>query len=201
MWSESARTMDGDACPSGSSWGSFMSDAKIMAPRGQLFLTLLPTKQRVGRGVHECQVKSWSRHLAANGSGEQLLTQGPRIQPHACVRYRSPHVREHRQSSGLSLSCMPIAYFQDTGSIVFNTSFKYMGAPKFGTGPGKNEMSNLWPVAKRICPVCGAGFPAGLRICHSCAKPIHYPDGIFYADLKDEFRILRDPCRMVLQAH
>ena len=100
-----------------------------------------------------------------------------------------------------SLSCMPIAYFQDTGSIVFNTSFKYMGAPKFGTGPGKNEMSNLWPVAKRICPVCGAGFPAGLRICHSCAKPIHYPDGIFYADLKDEFRILRDPCRMVLQAH
>ena len=84
---------------------------------------------------------------------------------------------------------MPIAYFQGTGSIVFNTSFKHMGGPKFGTGPGRNELRNLWPIASHVCPVCRTDFPAGLHICHSCAKPIHYPDGIFYADLKDEFGV------------
>ena len=89
----------------------------------------------------------------------------------------------------ISLSCMPIAYFVDNGSIIFNTAFKYMGGPKFGTGPAKGEERNLWPIAKHTCPVSGALFPAGLHICHSCAKPIHYPDGIFNADLKDVFGV------------
>ena len=178
-------------------------------PKGQLFLTLLPYPLGSNRNseweevyiVHECQAKSRSRHLAAIGPGEKLPIRRPRFQPHDRVRYRSPHACERRQSCGLPpggllcpqrydfVVCMPIAYFQGTGSIVFNTSFKHMGGPKFGTGPGRNELRNLWPIASHVCPVCRTDFPAGLHICHSCAKPIHYPDGIFYADLKDEFGV------------
>ena len=89
----------------------------------------------------------------------------------------------------ISLSCMPIAYNMDTGTIMFNTAFKYMGGPKFGTGPGRGEERCLWPIAMHTCPTCGANFPAGLHMCHSCAKPIHYPDGMFYADTKDRFGV------------
>eukprot|EP00439_Symbiodinium_sp_Y106_P016657 s3868_g2.t1 len=77
----------------------------------------------------------------------------------------------------------------DTGTIMFNTAFKYMGGPKFGTGPGRGEERCLWPIAMHTCPPCGVDFPAGLRMCHSCAKPIHYPDGMFYADTKDRFGV------------
>ena len=64
-----------------------------------------------------------------------------------------------------------------------------MGGPKFGTGPGRGEERCLWPIAMHTCPPCGVDFPAGLRMCHSCAKPIHYPDGMFYADTKDRFGV------------
>ena len=78
------------------------------------------------------------------------------------------------KDNAISLSCMPIAYNMDTGTIVFNTAFKYMGGPKFGTGPGRGEERSLWPIATHPCPTCGASFPAGLHLCHACAKPIHY---------------------------
>ena len=87
------------------------------------------------------------------------------------------------------LSCVPIACFMDTGSIIFNTAFKYMGGPKNGTGPDRGEEWSTCPIAMRCCPVCGVNLPAGLHVCRSCSKPIHYPDGIFYADLKDMFSV------------
>ena len=90
------------------------------------------------------------------------------------------------------LSCVPIACFMDTGSIIFNTAFKYMGGPKNGTGPDRGEEWNTCPIAMRCCPVCGVNLPAGLHVCRSCSKPIHYPDGIFYADLKDMFSVEYD---------
>ena len=82
------------------------------------------------------------------------------------------------KDNSISLSCMPIAYNMDTGSIMFNTAFKYMGGPKYGTGRSRGVDRSLWPIATHPCPTCGADFPAGLHMCHSCAKPIHYPDGM-----------------------
>ena len=51
----------------------------------------------------------------------------------------------------------------------------------------KRGISGRLPSTVAQC--AGALFPAGLHICHSCSKPIHYPDGIFYADLKDVFDV------------
>ncbi|CAE7475642.1 unnamed protein product [Symbiodinium sp. CCMP2592] len=90
----------------------------------------------------------------------------------------------------IPLACMPIAYFMDTGSLVFNTAFKYIGGPKFGTGPKRGDhRRETWPLASFDCPMCGASFPVGLHMCHSCTKPIHYPDGMFYADPVNPFQV------------
>eukprot|EP00439_Symbiodinium_sp_Y106_P049823 s1789_g6.t1 len=55
--------------------------------------------------------------------------------------------------------------------------------------PDAEEDRSLWPIAMHPCPTCGTKFPAGLHLCHSCAKPIHYPDGMFYADQKEIFGV------------
>ena len=75
------------------------------------------------------------------------------------------------------------------GYDYFQYRLQVHGGSKYGTGPGRGEERELWPIATHPCPTCGASFPAGLHLCHTCAKPIHYPDGMFYADQKDKFGV------------
>ena len=179
----------------------FMADAKIVAPKGQLFLALLPfppnrgmnnaweqvyldAQRNPGRDTLQQSAKSKSSLPAGKGSDRLIVCRRP---PH--VRQRGNPVSYHPagyyalKDNMISLSCMPIAYNMDTGTIMFNTAFKYLGGPKFGTGPGRGDERCLWPIATHTCPTCGANFPADLHMCHSCAKPIHYPDGMSYADI------------------
>eukprot|EP00439_Symbiodinium_sp_Y106_P036141 s2454_g4.t1 len=160
----------------------FMADAKIVAPKGQLFLTLLPflpnrgmnnaweqvyldAQRNPGRDTLQQSAKSKSSLPEGKGSGRLIVCRRP---PH--VRQRGYPVSYHPagyyalKDNMISLSCMPIAYNMDTGTIMFNTAFKYLGGPKFGTGPGRGDERCLWPIATHTCPTCGANFPADLHI-------------------------------------
>ena len=185
----------------------YMSDSKVLPPKGQLFLTLLPRPPGTGQngaweevyymnarrnpGRETLQPTALEKSYLPEGMGSnRMIVIAIDLQRYASgispVSYR-PAGYYALKDNTISLSCMPIAYFMDNCSIFFNTRFQV--GPKFGAGPAKGEERNLWPIAKHSCPVCGALFPAGLHICHSCSKPIHYPDGIFYADLKDVFDV------------
>ena len=169
-----------------------LRDSKVLPPKGQLFLTLLPHPPGSGRNGDWEQVYMNARRnpgretLQPTALEKSYLPEG--MGPNRVIVFA---IDLHMYASGInpasyhpagyyalkdntiSLSCVPIAYFMDSGSIIFNTALKHMGGPKLGTGPAKGEDRNLWPVAKHTCPVCGP----------------HYPDGIFYGDLKDVFDV------------
>ncbi|CAE7221730.1 unnamed protein product [Symbiodinium sp. CCMP2592] len=186
----------------------FMSDCKINPPRGQLFLTLLPYAPGSGMNNEWEEVYMSVRTnpkretLSNTASSQSMLPEGLgsnrmivfAIDLHMIAAGINPiafHPRGYYAiKDSIPLACMPIAYFMDTGTLVFNTAFKYIGGPKFGTGPERgNHRRESWPLASFDCPMCGASFPVGLHMCHSCTKPIHYPDGMFYADPVNPFQV------------
>ncbi|CAE7237318.1 unnamed protein product [Symbiodinium sp. CCMP2592] len=186
----------------------FMSDCKINPPRGQLFLTLLPYAPGSGMNNEWEEVYMNVRTnpkretLSNTASSQSMLPEGLgsnrmivfAIDLHMIAAGINPitfHPRGYYAiKDSIPLACMPITYFMDTGTLVFNTAFKYIGGPKFGTGPERgNHRRESWPLASFDCPMCGASFPVGLHMCHSCTKPIHYPDGMFYADPVNPFQV------------
>ncbi|CAE6971381.1 unnamed protein product, partial [Symbiodinium sp. CCMP2592] len=186
----------------------YMSDCKINPPKGRLFLTLLPYAPGSGHNNEweevymNVRMNPGRETLSNTASSQSMLPEGMgsnrmivfAIDLHMIAAGINPIVFHPRGyyavKDSIPLACMPIAYFMDTGSLVFNTAFKYTGGPKFGTGPKRGDHKReTWPLASFDCPMCGASFPVGLHMCHSCTKPIHYPDGMFYADPVNPFQI------------
>ncbi|CAE7733830.1 Tdrkh [Symbiodinium sp. CCMP2592] len=185
-----------------------MSDCKINPPKGRLFLTLLPYAPGSGHNNEweevcmNVRMNPGRETLSNTASSQSMLPEGMgsnrmivfAIDLHMIAAGINPIVFHPRGyyaiKDSIPLACMPIAYFMDTGSLVFNTAFKYTGGPKFGTGPKRGDHKReTWPLASFDCPMCGASFPVGLHMCHSCTKPIHYPDGMFYADPVNPFQV------------
>ncbi|CAE7039205.1 GABBR2 [Symbiodinium sp. CCMP2592] len=186
----------------------YMSDCKINPPKGRLFLTLLPYAPGSGNNndweelYMNVRMNPGRETLSNTASSQSMLPEGMgsnrmivfAIDLHMIAAGINPivfHLRGYNAiKDSIPLACMPIAYFMDTGSLVFNTAFKYVGGPKFGTGPKRGDHKReTWPLASFDCPMCGASFPVGLHMCHSCTKPIHYPDGMFYADPVNPFQV------------
>ncbi|CAE7233872.1 unnamed protein product [Symbiodinium sp. CCMP2592] len=186
----------------------YMNDCKINPPKGQLFLTLLPYAPGSGKNNEweevymNVRMNPGRETLSNTASSQCMLPEGMgsnrmivfAIDLHMIAAGINPitfHPRGYYAiKDSIPLACMPIAYFMDTGSLVFNTAFKYIGGPKFGTGPKRGDHKReTWPLASFDCPMCGASFPVGLHMCHSCTKPIHYPDGMFYADPVNPFQV------------
>ncbi|CAE7831611.1 unnamed protein product [Symbiodinium sp. CCMP2592] len=186
----------------------YMSDCQVGPPKGQLFLTLLPFAPGSGKNNEweevymNVRMNPKRETLSNTALSNSLLPEGMgsnrmivfAIDLHMIAAGINPvsyHPRGYYAiKDSIPLACMPIAYFMDTGSIVFNTAFKYIGGPKFGTGPARGKHNReSWPLASFNCPMCGTAFPVGLHLCHSCTKPIHYPDGMFYADLRNPFQV------------
>ncbi|CAE7775567.1 unnamed protein product [Symbiodinium sp. CCMP2592] len=187
----------------------YMSDCKINPPKGRLFLTLLPYAPGSGNNNEweevymNVRMNPGRETLSNTASSQSMLPEGMgsnrmivfAIDLHMIAAGINPIVFHPRGyyaiKDSIPLACMPIAYFMDTGSLVFNTAFKYVGGPKFGTGPKRGDHKReTWPLASFDCPMCGASFPVGsLHMCHSCTKPIHYPDGMFYADPVNPFQV------------
>ncbi|CAE7787792.1 GABBR2 [Symbiodinium sp. CCMP2592] len=186
----------------------YMSDCKINPPKGRLFLTLLPYAPGSGHNNEweevymNVRMNPGRETLSNTASSQSMLPEGMgsnrmivfAIDLHMIAAGINPIVFHPRGyyavKDSIPLACMPIAYFMDTGSLVFNTAFKYTGGPKFGTGPKRGDHKReTWPLASFDCPMCGASFPVGLHMCHSCTKPIHYPDGMFYADPVNPFQV------------
>ncbi|CAE7624163.1 Clec16a [Symbiodinium sp. CCMP2592] len=186
----------------------YMSDCNVNPPKGQLFLTLLPYAPGSGNNNEweevymNVRMNPKRETLSNTASTQSMLPEGLgsnrmivfAIDLHMVAAGINPinfHPRGYYAiKDSIPLACMPIAYFMDSGSLVFNTAFKYIGGTKFGTGPerGKHQRET-WPLASFDCPMCGASFPVGLHMCHSCTKPIHYPDGMFYADPVNPFQV------------
>ena len=170
----------------------FMADSKIAAPKGQLFLTLLPfppnrgmnnaweqvyldARRNPGRDTLHFSAKNKCTLPEGKGS-DRLIVFAVDLHMYASginpVSYHPAGCYALKDNS-ISLSCMPIAYNMDTGTIMFSTAFKYMGGPKYGTGPGRGE--EKVPLADCACPTCGADFPAGLHMCHSVRQADSLP--------------------------
>ncbi|CAE7222918.1 GABBR2 [Symbiodinium sp. CCMP2592] len=186
----------------------YMNDCKLNPPKGQLFLTLLPYAPGSGKNNEweevymNVRMNPGRETLSNTASSQSMLPEGMgsnrmivfAIDLRMIAAGINPiafHPRGYYAiKDSIPLACMPIAYFMDTGSLVFNTAFKYIGGPKFGTGPKRGDhRRETWPLASFDCPMCGASFPVGLHMCHSCTKPIHYPDGMFYADPVNPFQV------------
>ncbi|CAE6963895.1 GABBR2 [Symbiodinium sp. CCMP2592] len=186
----------------------YTSDCKVNPPKGQLFLTLLPYAPGSGNNNEweevymNVRMNPKRETLSNTASTQSMLPEGLgsnrmivfAIDLHMVAAGINPisfHPRGYYAiKDSIPLACMPIAYFTDSGSLVFNTAFKYIGGTKFGTGPERgNHKRETWPLASFDCPMCGASFPVGLHMCHSCTKPIHYPDGMFYADPVNPFQV------------
>ncbi|CAE7806513.1 JNK [Symbiodinium sp. CCMP2592] len=186
----------------------YMNDCKLNPPKGQLFLTLLPYAPGSGKNNEweevymNVRMNPKRETLSNTASSQSMLPEGMgsnrmivfAIDLHMIAAGINPiafHPRGYYAiKDSIPLACMPIAYFMDTGSLVFNTAFKYIGGPTFGTGPKRGDhRRETWPLASFDCPMCGASFPVGLHMCHSCTKPIHYPDGMFYADPVNPFQV------------
>ncbi|CAE7345631.1 unnamed protein product [Symbiodinium sp. CCMP2592] len=186
----------------------YMTDCKLNPPKGQLFLTLLPFAPGSGKNNEweevymSVRMNPGRETLSNTASSQSMLPEGMgsnrmivfAIDLHMIAAGINPitfHPRGYYAiKDSIPLACMPIAYFMDTGSLVFNTAFKYIRGPKFGTGPKRGDhRRESWPLASFDCPMCGASFPVGLHMCHSCTKPIHYPDGMFYADPVNPFQV------------
>ncbi|CAE7490394.1 GABBR2 [Symbiodinium sp. CCMP2592] len=186
----------------------YMSDCQVGPPKGQLFLTLLPFAPGSGKNNEweevymNVRMNPKRETLSNTAASNSLLPEGMgsnrmivfAIDLHMIAAGINPvsfHPRGYYAiKDSFPLACMPIAYFMDTGSLVFNTAFKYIGGPKFGTGPARGKHNReTWPVASFDCPMCGTAFPVGLHMCHACTKPIHYPDGMFYADPENPFQV------------
>ncbi|CAE7217069.1 unnamed protein product [Symbiodinium sp. CCMP2592] len=170
-----------------------MSDCKVNPPKGQLFLTLLPYAPGSGNNNEweevymNVRMNPKRETLSNTASTQSMLPEGLgsnrmivfAIDLHMVAAGINPisfHPRGYYAiKDSIPLACMPIAYFMDSGSLVFNTAFKYIGGTKFGTGPERgSHKRETWPLASFDCPMCGASFPVGLHMCHSCTKPIHY---------------------------
>eukprot|EP00439_Symbiodinium_sp_Y106_P039192 s7779_g4.t2 len=131
----------------------FMADSKIAAPKGQLFLTLLPfppgrgqnnaweevyldTRKNPGRDTLQQSAKSKCTLPEGKGSDRVIVFSVDLHMYASGINLVSYHPAGYYalKDNSISLSCMPIAYNMDTGSIMFNTAFKYMGGPKYGAG-------------------------------------------------------------------
>ncbi|CAE7764640.1 GABBR2 [Symbiodinium sp. CCMP2592] len=186
----------------------YMSDCQVGPAKGQLFLTLLPFAPGSGKNNEweevymNVRMNPKRETLSNTAASSSLLPEGMgsnrmivfAIDLHMIAAGINPvsfHPRGYYAiKDSIPLACMPIAYFMDTGSLVFNTAFKYIGGPKFGTGPARGKHNReTWPLASFDCPMCGSAFPVGLHMCHACTKPIHYPDGMFYADPENPFQV------------
>ncbi|CAE7541323.1 JNK [Symbiodinium sp. CCMP2592] len=198
----------GGGCATIREFFGYMSDCKLNPPKGRLFLTLLPYAPGSGNNNEweevymNVRMNPGRETLSNTASSQSMLPEGMgsnrmivfAIDLHMIAAGINPIVFHPRGyyaiKDSIPLACMPIAYFMDTGSLVFNTAFKYVGGPKFGTGPKRGDHKReTWPLASFDCPMCGASFPVGLHMFHSCTKPIHYPDGMFYADPVNPFQV------------
>ncbi|CAE7710265.1 GABBR2, partial [Symbiodinium sp. CCMP2592] len=162
----------------------YMNDCKLNPPKGQLFLTLLPYAPGSGKNNEweevymNVRMNPGRETLSNTASSQSMLPEGMgsnrmivfAIDLHMIAAGINPitfHPRGYYAiKDSIPLACMPIAYFMDTGSLVFNTAFKYIGGPKFGTGPKRGDHKReTWPLASFDCPMCGASFPVGLHMC------------------------------------
>ncbi|CAE7726179.1 GABBR2 [Symbiodinium sp. CCMP2592] len=140
-----------------------MSDSQINPPKGQLFLTLLPHAPGTGSNneweeVYMNARRNPGRETLPNTAQKQsTLPEGVgsnrmivfAIDLHMYAVGINPvsyHPRGyHALKDTIPLACMPIAYFMDTGAMVFNTAFKYLG------GGVVNESSGLWLASPARC--------------------------------------------------
>ena len=60
------------------------------------------------------------------------------------------------KDNSISLSCMPIAYNMDTGTIMFSTAFKYMGGPKMSSSCEISQFHDRWPKITEERPSSGS---------------------------------------------
>ncbi|CAE7776203.1 GABBR2, partial [Symbiodinium sp. CCMP2592] len=186
----------------------YMSDCHVGPPKGQLFLTLLPYAPGSGKNNEweevymNARMNPMRETLSNTALSHTMLPEGMgsnrmivfAIDLHMIAAGLNPvsfHPRGYYAiKDSIPLARMPIAYFMDSGALVFNTAFKYIGGPKFGTGPERaNHKRETWPLASFDCPMCGTAFPVGLHMCHACTKPVHYPGGMFYADPVNPFQV------------
>ncbi|CAE7248022.1 JNK [Symbiodinium sp. CCMP2592] len=135
----------------------YMSDCKLNPPKGRLFLTLLPYAPGSGNNNEweevymNVRMNPGRETLSNTASSQSMLPEGMgsnrmivfAIDLHMIAAGINPIVFHPRGyyaiKDSIPLACMPIAYFMDTGSLVFNTAFKYVGGPKFGTGPKRGD--------------------------------------------------------------
>ncbi|CAE6936887.1 GIP [Symbiodinium sp. CCMP2592] len=123
----------------------YMSDCKINPPKGRLFLTLLPYAPGSGHNNEweevymNVRMNPGRETLSNTASSQSMLPEGMgsnrmivfAIDLHMIAAGINPIVFHPRGyyaiKDSIPLACMPIAYFMDTGSLVFNT-VEYYGS-------------------------------------------------------------------------
>ncbi|CAE7854929.1 unnamed protein product, partial [Symbiodinium necroappetens] len=134
-----------------------MTDDKIIPSKGSLFTTLLPFSPASDKGNAWTEAYMKSRRkprretLSDDALGVTAMKEGASsnrmvacaIDLHICARFLN---RIYYHGAGyyaikdnIPIACMALAFFTDTGSIFFNSPFKYIGGPGFGTGPGARD--------------------------------------------------------------
>ncbi|CAE7815329.1 unnamed protein product [Symbiodinium sp. CCMP2456] len=155
-----------------------MTDDKIIPSKGSLFTTLLPFSPASDKGNAWTEAFMKSRRkprretLSDDALGVTAMKEGASsnrmvacaIDLHICARFLN---RIYYHGAGyyaikdnIPIACMALAFFTDTGSIFFNSPFKYIGGPGFGTGPGArdNYDRDKMPMQKGLCPTCGGEY-------------------------------------------
>ena len=75
-----------------------------------------------------------------------------------------------------------LAYFMDSGSVVYNTGITYHGGPGIATGyrdDRRDFARNVRRSSIAMCSFCASPLVVGSHCCFDCARPIYYPEGFF----------------------
>ena len=82
----------------------------------------------------------------------------------------------------ITLPYIALAYFMDSGSVVYNTGIIYNGGPGIATGYRGDRRFFLRDVKRStiaMCSFCASPLVVGSHCCFDCARPIYYPEGFF----------------------